>query len=39
MLLVFFIERHKDAIRIISARPATHQEVKDYEENVRKQLP
>jgi uncharacterized protein len=38
MLLVCFIERHKNTIRIISARPATHQELKDYEENIRRQL-
>jgi hypothetical protein len=39
MLLVCFIERHRETIRIISARPATRQEVKDYEENIQKQLP
>lgn len=39
MLLVCFIERYKDTIRLISARPATRQEVKDHEENIRKQIP
>jgi uncharacterized DUF497 family protein len=39
ILLVCFIERHRDTIRIISARPATRQEIKDYEENTQNQLP
>jgi len=37
MILVCFVERVKDAVRIISARPATRQEIKDYEENAHKQ--
>jgi len=39
MILVCFVERLKDIIRIISARPATHQEMEDYEENARNQIP
>ena len=39
MVLVCFVERLEDVIRIISARPATRQEIKDYEENVNKQIP
>ncbi|MCC6569516.1 MAG: BrnT family toxin [Anaerolineales bacterium] len=38
-LLVCFVERHGDTIRIISARPATRQEIEDYEENVNNQTP
>ena len=34
-ILVCFVERLEDVIRIISARPATRQEIKDYEENAR----
>lgn len=37
MILVCFVERVEDVIRIISARPATRQETKDYEENVHNQ--
>src|SRR5215208_5012327 len=37
MILVCFVERVKDAVRIISTRPATRQEIKDYEENAHKQ--
>lgn len=37
MLLVCFVERLEDIIRIISARPATRQEIKDYEENAHNQ--
>jgi len=37
MILVCFVERVNDSIRIISARPATRQEIKDYEENVNDQ--
>jgi len=33
MILVCFVERIEDLVRIISARPATRQEIKDYEEN------
>jgi len=39
MLLVCFVERVEDTVRIISARPATRQEVKDYEKNASKQNP
>jgi uncharacterized DUF497 family protein len=37
LLLVCFVERDEDLIRIITARPATTQEKKDYEENARSQ--
>lgn len=33
LLLVFFIERAQDMIRIFSARKATKKERRDYEEN------
>jgi hypothetical protein len=36
LLLVCFVERTENLIRIISARKATKQERKDYEENARK---
>ena len=39
MLLVCFVERVGNTVRIISARPATRQEVKDYEKNASKQNP
>src|ERR1043165_5828710 len=39
MLLVCFVERVENTVRIISARPATRQEIKDYEENTRNQTP
>ncbi len=39
MILVCFVERREDVIRIISARPATRQEIKDYEENAHNQTP
>lgn len=39
MVLVCFVERLEDVIRIISARPATRQEIKDYEENAHNQIP
>ena len=39
MTLVCFVERLDDIIQIISARPATRQEIKDYEENVSNQTP
>ena len=35
-LLVSFAEREPDIVRIISARLATRKEIKDYEENIRK---
>ena len=37
LLLVCFTQRQEDAIRIISARRATRQEIQDYEENARNQ--
>ena len=37
MLLVCFVERQEDIVRIISARSATRQEIKDYEENANSQ--
>jgi len=39
MILVCFVERIEDVVRIISARPATRQEIKDYEENAHNQIP
>jgi uncharacterized DUF497 family protein len=36
LILVCFVERIDDTIRIISARRATKDETKDYEKNVRK---
>ncbi|MEW6027899.1 MAG: BrnT family toxin [Chloroflexota bacterium] len=39
MLLVCFVEGLQDIVRIFSARPATRQEIKDYEENVQNQTP
>ena len=39
MILVCFVERLEDVVRIINARSATRQEIKDYEENARKQTP
>ncbi len=39
MILVCFVERLEDTVRIISARPATRQEIKDYEENAHNQNP
>jgi uncharacterized protein len=39
MLLVCFVERIEDTVRIISARSATRTEINDYEENVRNQNP
>lgn len=35
MLLVCFVERQEDIIRLISARRATRNEINDYEENIR----
>ena len=37
LVLVCFVERDKDTIRLISARRATKAETKDYEKNARKQ--
>ena len=39
MILVCFVERLESVVRIISARPATRQEIKDYEENPHNQTP
>lgn len=39
MILVCFVERHEDIVRLINARPATRQEIKDYEENAYNQIP
>ena len=39
MILVRFVERIEGIVRIISARPATRQEIKDYEENAHNQTP
>ncbi len=39
MLLVCFVERHGESVRIITARPATRREINDYEENARNQNP
>jgi hypothetical protein len=35
--MTVFVERQEDIVRIISARPATKQEIKDYEEFTRSQ--
>ncbi len=39
LVLVCFVERSEDTIRIISARRATKAEIRDYEENARNQNP
>jgi uncharacterized DUF497 family protein len=39
IMLVCFVERAEDTIRIISARRAAKNEIKDYEENARFQAP
>jgi len=36
LVLVCFVERAEDTIRIISARSATKDEIRDYEKNVRR---
>ena len=38
LLLVCFVERVDDTIRIISARRATKQEINDYEKNARRKI-
>jgi uncharacterized DUF497 family protein len=38
MVLVCFVERLENVIRIISARAATRQEIKDYEESAHNQI-
>jgi uncharacterized DUF497 family protein len=37
IVLVCFVERVEDTLRIFSARRATKAEIKDYEKNARKQ--
>ena len=37
IVIVCFVERVEDTIRIFSARRATKNEIKDYEKNARKQ--
>lgn len=39
MILVCFVERIENTVRIISARSATRQEITDYEENAHNQIP
>ena len=39
LVLVCFVERIQDTIRIFSARRATKNEIKDYEKNARNQTP
>ena len=39
LLLVCFVERNDDTIRLISARRATKAETRDYEKNVSKKNP
>ena len=39
MILVCFVERIENVVLIISARPTTRQEIKDYEENAHNQTP
>ncbi len=39
IVLVCFVERVADTIRIFSARRATRDEIKDYEENAHSQTP
>lgn len=39
LILVCFVERVQDTVRIFSARRATKDEIKDYEKNARKQTP
>ena len=39
MILVCFVERIENVVRIISARPATRQEIKDYEKIASHQNP
>ncbi len=38
LILVCFVERIDDTIRIVSARRATRNEVKDYEKNANKKI-
>ena len=39
LILVCFVERIEDTIRIISARRATKDEIRDYEKNARYKTP
>jgi uncharacterized DUF497 family protein len=39
LVLVCFVERSEDTIRIISARRATKAEIRDYEKSARNQTP
>jgi uncharacterized DUF497 family protein len=39
LILVCFVERIEDTIRIISARRATKAEIRDYEKNTRSKIP
>jgi len=38
IVLVCFVERSEDTLRIFSARRATKNEINDYEKNARKQI-
>jgi uncharacterized DUF497 family protein len=38
LILVCFVERSEDTIRIISARRATKTEIRDYEKNTRNKI-
>lgn len=38
LLIVCFVERPQEVVRLISARPATKKEQKDYEENTRSEI-
>jgi len=38
LLLVCFVERIDDTVRLISARRATKQEINDYEKNARRKI-
>ena len=39
IILVCFVERVRDTVRIFSARRATKNEIKDYEKNAHQQAP
>jgi uncharacterized DUF497 family protein len=39
LILVCFVERDEDTIRVISARGATKAEIKDYEKNAQHKIP
>ena len=38
LILVCFVERSEDTIRVISARRATKAEIRDYEKNIRHKI-